>query len=88
MLNNVFRKSCLLLDKVEEYGGAREARDDNTKQRMRFAFWITDTHIHSEFIILIAFPRQPWLRTRALMFRYTYIHGPSCLKQLSLAEIK
>jgi hypothetical protein len=31
----------------------------------------TDTH--SDYVILIAFPRQQWLRERASMLLYTYI---------------
>ena len=41
---------------------------------MRFVWRITmakDTH--SEYVILIAFPRQKWLRERASILRYTYI---------------
>jgi hypothetical protein len=35
-------------------------------RRMRFACWITKaTDTHSEYVILIAFPRQQWLRERA-----------------------
>jgi hypothetical protein len=43
---------------------------------MRIACWITKaTDTHSEYVILvlIAFPRQQWLRERASMLRYTYI---------------
>jgi hypothetical protein len=40
----------------------------------RFACWITKaTDTHSEYVILLAFPRQQWLRERALMLHYTYI---------------
>jgi hypothetical protein len=31
------------------------------------------TNTHSEYIILIAFPLQKWLRERASMLCYTYI---------------
>ena len=31
------------------------------------------THTHTEYIILIAFPRQQWLRERVSMSRHTYI---------------
>jgi hypothetical protein len=59
---------------VEKYGTAGQATDDNIIQRMRFACWITKaTDTHSEYVILIAFPRQQWLRERASMLRYTYI---------------
>jgi hypothetical protein len=55
---------------VEIYGRAREAADDNIIRRMRFACWITKaTDTHSEYVILIALPRQQWLRERASMLR-------------------
>jgi hypothetical protein len=47
---------------------------ENMKRRMCFACWITKaTHTRSEYVILIAFSRQQWLRERASMLRYTYI---------------
>jgi hypothetical protein len=59
---------------VEEYGTARQATDDNIIRRMRFACWITKaTDTHSEYVILIAFTQQQWLRERASMSHYTYI---------------
>ena len=30
-------------------------------------------HIHTKYVILIAFPQQQWSRERASMLRYTYI---------------
>jgi len=41
---------------------------------MRIACWITNaTYTHSEYVILIAFPRQEWLRERAPVLRlYVY----------------
>jgi hypothetical protein len=43
-------------------------------RRMRFACWITkDTDSHSEYVTLIAFSRQQWLRERASMLRCAYI---------------
>jgi hypothetical protein len=42
--------------------------------RMRIARWITKaTDIHSKYVILIAFPRQQWLRERTSMLRL-YVH--------------
>jgi hypothetical protein len=59
---------------VEKYGRAKQATDDNIIRRMRFACWITkDTDTHSEYVILIAFARQQWLRKRGSIFRYTHI---------------
>jgi len=38
--------------------------------RPRIACWITESvGIHSEYVILIAFPGQQWLRERALLLR-------------------
>jgi hypothetical protein len=46
---------------------------------MRIACCITKaTGTHSEYVILIAFPRQQWLRERASMLRL-YVHCLSCL---------
>jgi hypothetical protein len=68
-----FRKPCRLWDNVEKYGTARQATDDNIIRRMRFACWITKaTGTHSEYLVLIAFPRQIWLRERAPSV--TFIH--------------
>ena len=40
---------------------------------MRSTCWITKaTNTHSQYVIVIAFPLQKWLRERALMFRYMY----------------
>jgi len=58
---------------VEKYGTDRQTTDDSIIRRMHCEYWIpkaTDTH--SEYVTLIAFPRQQWLRERASMLRYTY----------------
>ena len=40
----------------------------------RIACWISkSTNTHSEYVILIAFPLQQWLREQANMSRFTYI---------------
>jgi len=45
-----------------------------TIQSMRFANWITKaTNTHSEYVLLIAFPRQKWLRERQSVLRCTYV---------------
>jgi hypothetical protein len=44
---------------VENYGSARLATDENVLRCMRSACWITKTtNTQSEYVILIAFPRQ------------------------------
>jgi hypothetical protein len=55
---NFFSENGAVYEYVEKYGTARQATDDNIIQRMRFACWITKaTDTHSEYVILIAFPR-------------------------------
>jgi hypothetical protein len=45
---------------------------------MRFACWIPKATItHSEYVILIAFPLQQWLRERALTIRL-FVHCMFC----------
>ena len=39
--------------------------------RMLIACWGTNTH--SEYVILIAFPREQWLQVRTSVLRYTHI---------------
>jgi hypothetical protein len=59
---------------VEKYGRARQATDDNIIRRMRITCRITKaTDTHAEYVVLIAFPRQQWLRERASILCYTYI---------------
>ena len=58
---------------MEKCGTARQATDDNIIRRMRFTCWLTKaTDTHLEYIILIAFPRQKWLREGASVLRYMY----------------
>jgi hypothetical protein len=59
---------------VEKHGTAEQTTDDNIIRRMRFACWITKaTDTHSEYVILIAFPRQQWLGESASLLRlYVY----------------
>jgi hypothetical protein len=66
MFYNFFPKKCRLWDNTEKYGRVGQATDDNIIRRMRIACWITKaTDTHSEYVILIAFPRQQWWRKRA-----------------------
>ena len=58
----------------EKYGRPKHATDENVTQRMRFICWVTKaTDTHSEYVILIAFPRQQWLCDRSWKLCYTYI---------------
>jgi hypothetical protein len=51
-----------------------------TIRRMRIAWWKPKaTNTHSEYVILVAFVRQQWLRERASIFCYTHV---ACLVKL------
>ena len=59
---------------MEECDGAGQVTIGNIIRRMRFACWITTaTDTHSQRVIVIAFPRQEWLRERASDLRNNYI---------------
>jgi hypothetical protein len=64
---------------VYKRGRAGQASDDDIIWRLRYACWITKaTDTHTEYVIvLIAFPRQHWLRERVSMLRL-YVHCLSC----------
>ena len=58
----------------KKHGTARQATDGSIIRRMRLACWVTTaTNSHSEYVILIAFPRQQWLRTCASMLRHSIL---------------
>jgi hypothetical protein len=55
---------------VEKNARAIQVTDDNIIRRMRFACSITKaTDTQSEYVILVAFLRQQWLRERAQIIR-------------------
>ena len=55
-------------------GRARQVTDDNIIKSMCFACWIAKaTDTHSEYLILIPFPRQQLLRDHASVLHNTYI---------------
>jgi hypothetical protein len=67
---------------VEKYGTARQTTDDNTIRRMRIAYGTTTaTDTRSEYVLLIAFPRQQCLRKRDSMLRL-YVHCLCCVTLL------
>ena len=64
---------------MEKYGTAGHATYDNIIRSMRFACWVTKaTNRHAQYVILIAFPRQQWLRERYLILGVT-CYRLSCL---------
>jgi hypothetical protein len=61
-----------LWDNVKTYSTAHRPQMTVLIRHMRFVCWITkatDTHLEYSYVILIAFPRQQWLRERASMSR-------------------
>jgi hypothetical protein len=74
-----FRNSRRLSDNVKKYGRTRRATDGNVIRRMHFACWLAKaTDRHSQCVILIAFPRQQWLRERASVLRLRTVPVVSC----------
>jgi hypothetical protein len=67
--NNFFpRKPFLLCDNVEKYGQTRQATYNLTR-RTPFVCWIAkNIDTHSEYVILLGFTRQHWLREGAWAF--------------------
>ena len=52
-----------------------------TVWHMRIACWMPKTkNTRSEYLILIAFPRQQWLHERSLLLRYSTLRVYSVLK--------
>jgi hypothetical protein len=59
---------------VEKRGKAGRATYDNIRWRMHFACWITKaTYKPSEYVMIVAFPRQQWLHERAPLLPYAHI---------------
>jgi hypothetical protein len=60
--------------KCRKYRTAGQATDDNIIRRVLVVCWITKaTDTNSEYVVIIAFPWQQWLRERASILRYTCI---------------
>jgi hypothetical protein len=58
----------------KKYRIAGQATDDNITRRKCIACWIPKaTDMHSEYVILAAYPLQQWLHECASILRYTYI---------------
>jgi hypothetical protein len=72
VLHNFFLKAFSLWDNVAQYI-VEPGRPQITVWRMRIECWIPKaTNTLSEYLILIAFPRQPWLHERASLLLYSY----------------
>ena len=66
MFSNFFPKIKAFMRHAEKYGTAGQATDKNTIWRMHFSCWLTEaTDTHSEYVILIDFPRQQYFHERA-----------------------
>ena len=69
MFSNLFPENRTLYEIM--LGGGGGTRYGQTGH-VRFTCWIPKvTNIHSEYVILVAFPPQEWLQERASMLRYT-----------------
>jgi len=71
---NTFYVQCIFSRKPCVYETVCQVTDENMIRRKRFACWITKaTNTHSQYVTLIALPRQQQFRVRASMLRHTYI---------------
>jgi hypothetical protein len=76
MFKNVFfLNSCRLCDCVEKYCTAIQATDDNIIRCICIDCWITKaTDTHSEYVIIMASPRQQWFHESPSVLRlYTHV---------------
>jgi hypothetical protein len=65
-----FTKLRFWWNNVEKYCTVAQANDNDTIWRMRFACWIKKTtNTNSEYVTLIAFSREKWLRWGASVLR-------------------
>jgi hypothetical protein len=73
MFNNFFSEDRTVYE-IMWKNVVQPDRPQMTIWRMRISCWTPKaTNTHSQYVILIAFPRQKWLCERASMLRYTYI---------------
>jgi hypothetical protein len=69
-----------------EFDDTGNDRSQETIWHMRIAGWIPKaTNTYSEYVMLIAFPKQQWLHERASVLRYTYI-GASFIHHQTILE--
>jgi hypothetical protein len=73
MMNFFSLKSSVYETMWKKYGKARQATDENIIRRMAVESWIQKTkNTQSNYMIVIAFPRQQRLCDRASVLRFTY----------------
>ena len=74
MLNNFSPKNLAF---IRQFVGEKIVDSDRPQMtiwRVRIACWIPNVRDRlPEYVIIIAFPLQQWLRERASMLRYAYI---------------
>jgi hypothetical protein len=78
MFTNFFLENHAVYNYVEKYGWRAQATDGSILRRMRIECWMTKaTNTVTEYVILIAFPRQQCLRERASVL-LLYVRCLSC----------
>jgi hypothetical protein len=75
MFNNFFPENCTVYEIMcKTYGRGGQDTGDNIIRHVRFLCWITKArNANSEYVMLVAFPRQQLLRERASVLCYMYI---------------
>jgi len=69
VFNGGFPEIILFIKNVGKHGSTREVTDDMTHVICRIP---KATDAYSEYVILISFQHEQWLRERASLSRYTY----------------
>jgi hypothetical protein len=86
-LNSViFPRNYVFYEKICKNFGQPD-RPQMTMRLMGFSCWVTnatDTHPDTEYVIIITFPLQKWLRDCASLLRYTYI---VCLVRFEWSDV-
>ena len=74
VFNNFFFFENLAVYEIMWKNMVQPDRPQMTIRCMRIACWIPkDTDTHSQYVIIVAFPLQQWLRERSPVLGYTHI---------------
>ena len=78
---------------MEQFGRGEEATDNSLIRRRKYTIVLPDNKgknadTRSGYLVVIAFPRQQWLRERALILRYTYTACFAQFKSCRLLTVK
>ena len=89
LIQNFFpRKLCPSRDNVRKYGRDGQVTDGKVKWCMHFACWINkEVSMHSEYVILIALPRQELLCESASVLRRCNAYCLNCTSSVPNTDL-